>query len=178
MISDNPFDKSTAEQRGTFSAEDQAEYDRLEALERERDTDERAANGELSEVDEKNYDHDGVQLDDRDRDVPAELDQGDPAVEQAYPVQNAAVKWDDAANEGDTSRQATATYDTPWGRRELSATEVTDFQHQGVTVTRVDAEPKTSREDEDADTLDAIGGQPLKHYDNEGREINARGELL
>lgn len=121
----------------------------------EHNSDERTS-GALPEVDESSYDHDArslpeaeaIQLDDRDRDVPAELDQGDAEAEAAYPIQNAAVKWDDAANEGDTSRQATAVYDTTWGRRELSALEVRDLEHQGHTIRRVDAEPKTSLADE------------------------------
>lgn len=68
----------------------------------------------------------------------------DERAEQDYPVENGAVRWDDAANDGDTSREKQAVYDTPWGRRELSATEVTDFAAQGVAVTPVDDEPSTS----------------------------------
>ena len=71
-------------------------------------------------------------------------EQGDTETEERYPVENGAVRWDDAANEGDISREKQAVYDTPWGRRELSATEVTDFGVQGVTVTRVDDVPRTS----------------------------------
>jgi hypothetical protein len=142
-VGTNPFDPQTS---GTLSEEEQAEYDRLEALEQARTAE--GAHGTLPEVAEASYPDSAVQLDDRDRDVPAELDQSDPDAEQAYPVQNGAVKWDDAANEGDTSRQAKAVYDTPWGRRELSAEEVTDFGHQGVAVTRVDEQPRTSLQDE------------------------------
>jgi hypothetical protein len=182
-VSRNPFEKndSVLPASGTLSAEDQAEYNRLEALEDERQGEaEQAHPGQLPEVDESSYDVDAValQVDDRDRDVPAELDQGDAEAEQAYPIQNAAVKWDDAANGGDTSREATATYNTPWGRRELSALEVRDLEHQGHTLHRVDDEPKTSREDEDAATRDAIVGTPLKHYDDEGFEINAKGQRV
>lgn len=78
----------------------------------------------------------------------AELAQGDAGAEQAYPVENGAMRWDDAANGGDTSREKQAVYDTPWGRRALSAIEVQDFSAQGVTVTRVDDEPQTSLEQE------------------------------
>ena len=69
---------------------------------------------------------------------------GGTGAEASYPVENGAVRWDDAANGGDTSREQKAVYDTPWGRRELSAIEVADFAAQGVTVSRVDAEPRTS----------------------------------
>jgi hypothetical protein len=79
-----------------------------------------------------------------DVEVFADLAEDDANAEQAFPVENGAVRWDDAANQGDTSRAQKAVYDTPWGRRELSATEVTDFEAQGVPVTRVDAEPRTS----------------------------------
>jgi hypothetical protein len=119
------------------------------------------AHGVLPEVDESAYGEDsvpltteeqqkedGVQVDDRDRDVPAELDQSDPDAEQAYPVQNGAVKWDDAANSGDTSRQATAVYDTPWGRRALSQEEVNDFRVQGVPIRYVDDQAQTSLQQE------------------------------
>lgn len=72
-----------------------------------------------------------------------QLEQGDAATEERYPVENGAVRWEDAANEGDTSRGA-AVYDTPWGRRELTDSEVQDFRHQSVTVTRVDDKARTS----------------------------------
>jgi hypothetical protein len=77
--------------------------------------------------------------------------ESDERAEESFPVENGAVRWDDAANEGDTSREKQAVYDTPWGRRELSATEVTDFAAQGVVVTRVDDEPRTSLKDEKAE---------------------------
>jgi hypothetical protein len=72
-----------------------------------------------------------------------QLEQGNAETEERYPVENAAVRWEDAANQGDTSR-GTAVYDTPWGRRELTDNEVWDFRHQGVTVTRVDDKARTS----------------------------------
>ena len=144
-MGNNPFapkheDETTTSGRA-LTADEQAEYGRLEALERND------ATGDEIEAD-REYAPDDVQVDDRDRDVPAELHQGDTEAEQGYPIENGAVRWDDAANGGDTSRQATATYDTPWGRRELSAAEVKDFEHQGVKVTRVDGEPTTSLQDE------------------------------
>jgi hypothetical protein len=136
----NPFDPQTS---GTLSKEEQAEYDRLEALEQER-----ATEGDCPLTAEEQQGRDGVQIDDRDRDVPAELDQSDPDAEQAYPVQNGAVKWDDAANSGDTSRQTTAVYDTPWGRRALSQEEVNDFRVQGVPIRYVDDQAQTSLQQE------------------------------
>ena len=113
MNTPNPFDAPASEP--TLSAEEQAEFDRLEAEEASKvvDSDERA--------------------------------------EENYPIENGAVRWEDAANEGDTSRQKRPVYDTPWGRRELSATEVQDFASQGVTVTLVDDEPHTSLEAEKAE---------------------------
>jgi hypothetical protein len=118
-VTRNPFDPAP-DQTSKLSAEEQAEYDRLAA--EEAKSTQAATDGSA---------------------VP-ELDQGDEETEERYPVENGAVRWDDAANSGDTSREQTAVYDTPWGRRELSATEVTDFEAQGVPITRVDAEPRTS----------------------------------
>jgi hypothetical protein len=134
--SDNPFADPAplVPRQGTLSAEEQAEYDRLEALEAEREADGQPEGDGPS--------------------TPA-IFPLDPDAEANYPVQNAAVKWDDASNGGDTSREAKHTYDTPWGRRELSAAEVVDFGHQGVVVTRVDAEPETSLQRE-KDELSAI----------------------
>jgi hypothetical protein len=136
--SDNPFADPAplVPRQGTLSAEEQAEYDRLEALEAD------------------DHEDRGDDLLDSDRDAEA-IFPLDPDAEANYPVQNAAVKWDDASNGGDTSREAKHTYDTQWGRRELSAAEVVDFGHQGVVVTRVDAEPETSLQRE-KDELSAI----------------------
>lgn len=106
-----------------LTEQERAEYAELERQEAQRQQD------ELNDPSEK---------------TPDELHQGDAEAEEAFPVENGAVKWEDAANEGDTSREKQAVYDTPWGRRELSATEVQDFAAQGVPVTRVDDEPRTS----------------------------------
>lgn len=121
----NPFagpektHKPTAEadQSSKLSEDEQAEYDRLAAEEA---------------TDRKDFETLG------------DVSQSDEEAEERYPVENGAVRWDDAANEGDTSRSKSAVYDTPWGRRELTALEVQDFQAQGVPVTRVDDEPHTS----------------------------------
>lgn len=120
----NPFDPAPQKGTSQLSAEDQAEYDRLEA--------EEAASRQLADA-KSAGDHPEV-----------DLDQGDAEAEESFPVENGAVRWDDAANEGDTSREKKAVYDTPWGRRELTALEVQDFGAQGVPVTRVDDEPRTS----------------------------------
>lgn len=37
-----------------------------------------------------------------------ENDAADPETEARYPVENGAVRWDDAANEGNTQRKAQA----------------------------------------------------------------------
>lgn len=81
----------------------------------------------------------------------AEPSVADERAEESFPVENGAVRWDDAANEGDTSRQKRPVYDTPWGRRELSNIEVQDFTSQGVRVTLVDEEPNTSLDAERAE---------------------------
>jgi hypothetical protein len=77
-------------------------------------------------------------------DKPAFTAQSAPKDEESFPVENGAVRWDDAANGGDTARGEARVYDTPWGRRTLSAPEVADFRAQGVSVTPVDDEPNTS----------------------------------
>lgn len=124
----NPFsDKNTS--TTPLSAEEQAEYDRLEAEEAER----LAAEGQ-----QVIGDGSGDTL-------------PDAKAEENFPIENGAVRWEDAANGGDTSREKQPVYDTPWGRRELSATEVQDFAAQGVTVTRVDAEPVVSLDQEKYD---------------------------
>ena len=116
----NPFEAS-AEQTPKLSAEEQAEYDRLAKEEADALAAQQGAPGQRVTT----------------HDV-------DTKAEESYPVENGAVRWDDAANGGDTAHERKFVYDTPWGRRELSATEVTDFGAQGVPITRVDDEPQTS----------------------------------
>lgn len=67
-----------------------------------------------------------------------------PDADERYPVENAAVRWDDAANGGDTSKGSTHTYTTPWGVRPMGEDEVADLRAQGVECTRVDVAPETS----------------------------------
>lgn len=138
----NPFDPAP-EQTRSLSPEEQAEYDRLEAEEEKEQNVTGDGSGTMLPDAEKQNQDDVATF--------AELEQSDSEVEQAFPVENGAVRWDDAANGGDTSREKQAVYDTPWGRRELSATEVQDFAAQGVTVTRVDAEPVVSLDQEKYD---------------------------
>jgi hypothetical protein len=136
---------------GKLSDEDQAEYDRLEALEQpERDADEEAEqryqNSRADGQDETDELGGSTAFDDSD---PRRL--ADQDADERFPVRNAAAKWDDAATGGDTSRQKKSTYDTPWGRRELTHEEVVDLEHQGHVLTLVDDEPQTSLEQEKAD---------------------------
>lgn len=137
-------EQSTA---GKLSAEDQVEFDRLEALEKDEVAEQRAQDNRA----------DGLLTGDERRDLrargekSAEPGESDPKAEADYPVENAALNWSDASNGGDTSRQAKSTYDTPWGRRELTHEEVVDLEHQGHVLTRVDDEPQTSLEREKAD---------------------------
>lgn len=129
---------------GKLSAEDQAEFDRLEALEQSQERDK-------TDDGYRAYNPDGTFAESGDSRRVFPLDESDPKAEADYPVENAALNWSDASNGGDTSRQAKSTYDTPWGRRELTHEEVVDLEHQGHTLTRVDDEPRTSLEREKAD---------------------------
>lgn len=124
---------------GKLSAEDQAEYDRLEALELDQSGDGGVPEDETTtQVGETKSPEDP-------------RDAADPEVAARYPVENGAVRWDDAANGGDTSRGGVHTYDTPWGKRPMSEHEVADLKAQGVECTRVDDEPETSLAREKSD---------------------------
>lgn len=77
-------------------------------------------------------------------------EQGDtePDAHAAYPVENGAVRWSDAANGGDTSHGKVKTFSTPWGIRPMDAAEVADLRQQGVECAEVDTAPDTSLADE------------------------------
>lgn len=144
MISDNPFDKPS----GTLSAEDQAEYDRLEALERDSSGVPEAEWERLEREDPTGASGMGEMTNAEYAAFVREDHTTSGDADANYPVRNAAVNWADASNGGDTSQEVKATYDTPWGRRALSALEVRDLEQQGHTLTPVDADPETSLQDE------------------------------
>jgi hypothetical protein len=133
----NPFgsDEPTS---GTLSADEQAEYERLEALEQQRgDTEgENKASADLRD----RLDEVLPPVTDDERELRKEFPV-DPEGDARYPVIKAAAYADEAAANK-------RTYDTPWGRREMTEHEVSDLAHQGVTCTPVDAAPETSLQDE------------------------------
>lgn len=125
-MSTNPFE----DQSSKLSDEDQAEFDRLAA-------------DEQAEQQAQDNRADALLTDDERRDL-RERGAADQETEARYPVENAAVRWDDAANGGDTSRGTVHTYSTPWGKRPMGEDEVADLRHQGVECTRVDDDAETS----------------------------------
>jgi hypothetical protein len=137
---------------GTLSADEQVEYDRLEALEQPTE------HPGVDWANEPGTVTEGDSADLRERldevlppatDDERELRKAfpvDPEGDARYPVIKAAAYADEAANK--------RTYDTPWGRREMDEREVRDLEHQGLTCTPVDSAPETSLQDE----KDAMSG--------------------
>lgn len=169
-MSTNPFDEqlpSTADPRhadanedqdarGTLSAEDQAEYDRLAAEEaaEQGERDQAAANGETDELGgstASDIDDEPSRLDEQAAAVQRDADAGGSLPHQAddFPVDAYGnVRAADAVSES-------AVYDTPWGRREMTHDEVAELaarkDSDRVVCTLVDGDAETSLQREKDD---------------------------
>lgn len=143
-MTDPRHDGGDPDASGTLSPEDQAEYDRLEALEAEH----------LAEV----TDEGGPEAESGSRlDVQAATAPDvDPAVDPAAGIDT----------EAEAAGQEVKTFATPWGLRPLKVSEAEDLRKQGLAITEEpDLEPDTSLDTERADLASLPAVKAVEHRD-------------
>lgn len=167
-MADPRHDGGDQDLSGKLSDEDQAEYDRLEALEAERATEPTEAEMDAAGVpfpsDGQEQTADLTQDPDRHGDAPEPVD---PNVDPAAGIDT----------EAEEKGREVSTYATPWGLRPLPAAEAEDLRRQGLAITEEpDLEPDTSLEGERADLASLPVVVATEHRDTETKESEDFGD--
>lgn len=158
-MTDPRHDGGDLDARGQFNPEDQAEYDRLEALEAEH-LKEQATEGE-DVPDDGTRTADLTQDPDRHGDVPEPVD---PDVDTAAGIDT----------EAEEASREVRTHATPWGLRPMSLAEAADLRAQGLAITEEpDLEPDTSLEGERADLASLPAVVATEHRDTETEDFDS-----
>lgn len=155
-MTDPRHDGGDPDASGKLSAEDQAEFERLEALEAER----------LAEV--TGDTEPGSQVEEW-------LDDSAPEQGSRLDLQAATAPDVDPAagidTEAEAAGQEVKTFATPWGLRPLKVSEAEDLRRQGLAITEEpDLEPDTSLDAERADLASLPVVKAIEHRDDEDPE--------